>query len=162
MTEEGAHAIRAASPTCAGEHFHFPRLPQLHSHTLQHPLYVVTGAGQAIVLHVPASPRHRSGFRGAPRLRRIPTYPRLRGASSPALERTRLLQNKARKFLQRSRGLSPSKVKFKFLTGIQSKVTRPSKQNRAKLRSVSQLVLTRQLLDVNGKHNSTSVRITAY
>lgn len=150
VTEEGAHAVSVASPTCAGEHFHFPRLPQLHSHTLQHLLYVVTGAGQAIVLHVPASPRRRSGFREASRLRRVPTHPRLRGASSLALEKTRLLpgslllQNKAWKFLQKSKGLWPSKVKFKFLTRIQSKVTRPSKQNRAKLRSVSQLVLTRQ------------------
>lgn len=62
----GSHAVSAASLTGAGEHFHFPRLPQLHSHTLQHLLYVVTGTGQAIVLHVPASPQRSSGVRQAP------------------------------------------------------------------------------------------------
>lgn len=44
----------ATSLTRAREHLHLLCLPQLHSHTLQHTLYAVTGTAQAVVLHVPA------------------------------------------------------------------------------------------------------------
>lgn len=59
---KGLMPHHAASLTCACENLHFPCLPQLDSHVLQHPLYLVTGIGQGVMLHIPGSPQLRSDF----------------------------------------------------------------------------------------------------
>lgn len=54
--------LRPPHLTCACEHLHLLRLPQPHSHPLQHTGDVITGPVQAVVLHVPThTPTVREG-----------------------------------------------------------------------------------------------------
>lgn len=53
--------LRPPRLTCPREHLHLLRLPQPHSHPLQHTGYVIAGSVQAVVLHIPT---HRPAVRG--------------------------------------------------------------------------------------------------